>query len=77
MPTIIKENGYRYFFYVNDHPPPHIHIEKAGNTAKVELSVLLFVNNRGFKPKELKHIRDTISQNKHILLEKWHEHFGY
>lgn len=77
MPTILKENGYRYFFYINDHPPPHVHIEKAGNTAKVELSNLHFVSNNGFKPKELKHIRNTISQNIDTLKEKWHERFGY
>ena len=28
MPTILISKGYRFFFYINDHTPPHIHIEK-------------------------------------------------
>ena len=28
MPTVLRTNGYRFFFYINDHGPPHIHIEK-------------------------------------------------
>jgi len=26
MPTIVRISGYRFFFYVNDHDPPHIHV---------------------------------------------------
>lgn len=28
MPTILLTKGYRFFFYINDHTPQHIHIEK-------------------------------------------------
>jgi len=34
MPTVLRTGGFRYFFYVNDHSPMHIHVEKGKGTAK-------------------------------------------
>ena len=51
MPTILNKNGFRFFFYVNDHYPMHIHVEKDDKTAKfknirklVEENIELFKN---------------------------------
>ncbi|WP_339864042.1 DUF4160 domain-containing protein [uncultured Algoriphagus sp.] len=30
MPTVLRENGYRFFFYSNEHLPKHTHVEKSG-----------------------------------------------
>jgi hypothetical protein len=43
MPTILQKNGYRFFFYSNDHLPIHIHIEKDDKTAKFEIENLELV----------------------------------
>ena len=37
MPTILREKGYRFFFYSNEHLPIHIHIEKENKIAKFDL----------------------------------------
>ncbi len=37
MPTVLLTKGYRFFFYINDHSPPHIHVEKGRCTAKFNL----------------------------------------
>jgi hypothetical protein len=34
MPTVLNIDGFRFFFYSNEHLLKHIHIEKAGKTAK-------------------------------------------
>ncbi|PWJ22358.1 DUF4160 domain-containing protein [Jannaschia seohaensis] len=37
MPTVLREDGYRFFFYSNEGDPlepPHIHVMKAGAEAK-------------------------------------------
>jgi hypothetical protein len=36
MPTVLITRGYRFFFYVNDHSPAHIHVEKDRGTAKFD-----------------------------------------
>lgn len=33
MPTIFTENGYRFFFYSNDHDPIHVHVRKGDGEA--------------------------------------------
>ena len=40
MPTLLKINGFRFFFYSNEHEPMHIHILKNENFAKVSLENL-------------------------------------
>ena len=54
MPTILYKNGFRFFFYVNDHYPMHIHIEKDNKTAKFNLDVIELVRSNKFNAKELK-----------------------
>jgi len=34
MPTILRIDGYRFFFFSDEHLPTHIHIEKGDGYAK-------------------------------------------
>jgi hypothetical protein len=35
MPTILRVNGYQFYFYAEEgNDPPHIHVAKAGDDAK-------------------------------------------
>ena len=36
MPTILKIDGWRFFFFSDEHTPEHIHIEKADSYARIE-----------------------------------------
>ena len=76
MPTILSVNGFRFFFYSNDHLPIHIHIEKGGATAKFNLMPLEFVKSNKFSAKDLKEIRLIIEDNTNFLMEKWNEYFN-
>jgi hypothetical protein len=41
MPTILREAGFRLFFYSNEsNEPPHIHVEKADASAKYGYNLL-------------------------------------
>lgn len=35
MPTVHRQEGYRFVVYPNDHRPPHVHVFKAGGEAIV------------------------------------------
>ena len=56
MPTIFYIDGFRFFFYSNEHLPKHIHIEKAEKTAKINLENVELVKSLGFNASELKQI---------------------
>ena len=38
MPTLIREEGFEVRIYTFDHPPPHVHVAKAGAIVKIDLS---------------------------------------
>lgn len=54
MPTIFEQDGYRFFFYSNDHEPVHVHVRRGGGEAvfSVEDEVALRESS-GLKVKEL------------------------
>ena len=76
MPTVISLNGYRFFFYSNEHLPKHIHIEKAEKTAKFNLEFIELVKSSKFSASELKQIRNLVEENQELLIQKWDEFFS-
>lgn len=76
MPTILLKDGYRFFFYSNDHLPQHIHVEKADKTAKFIIEPIVLIKSAKFNSKELKAIRSIIEDNSEHFKAKWNEHLG-
>ena len=35
MPTVFELFGLRFFFYSDDHPPIHVHVERDDEEAKI------------------------------------------
>lgn len=75
MPTILQTRGYRFFFYINDHTPPHIHVEKNRSTAKFLLNNAELAKSKRFNAKELNEIRKIILDNLELFKTKWNERF--
>lgn len=75
MPTLLKLNGFKFFFYSNEHEPKHIHIMKNDNFAKVNLEDLK-VEFSNFKNKDLAFILETIKEYKLDFERKWNEYFN-
>ena len=76
MPTIFRKDGYRFFFYSNEHEPIHVHIEGGSGIAKYNLFPVELVSSSGFKAKDLKKIAQIVEENKFDFLQKWLEFFG-
>lgn len=76
MPTVFYMEGYRFFFYSNEHLPKHIHIEKAEKTAKFNTEIVELIKSSGFNATELKQIRNLVEQNQELLILKWDEFFN-
>ena len=38
MPTVIREAGFDVRIYTLDHPPPNVHVWKAGAVVKIDLA---------------------------------------
>ncbi len=63
MPTLLIYEGFKSFFYANEHEPKHVHVIKGGDFAKIELLSLKVVDNY-MKPKDIK---------KSLLIVKEHQ----
>jgi len=77
MPTVLRKNGYRFFFFsLEGTEPAHIHVERAEGYAKFWLNPVSLARDRGFRSHELSEIRKLIEENKQIFEEKWNEYFS-
>ncbi|MFA6598858.1 MAG: DUF4160 domain-containing protein [Ignavibacteriaceae bacterium] len=74
MPTILIKDGFKFFFYANEHLPKHIHVVKAENFAKIDLNRLRITENH-FNNRELKKVLEITRENKEYFLRKWNEYF--
>ena len=77
MPTVLRQDGYRFYFYSHEpNEPPHVHVDKGGASAKVWLENVALARNMGYKPRELPGILEIVRANRERLWEAWHGHFG-
>ncbi len=75
MPTIFIE-GYKFRFYSSDvNEPPHVHVIKAENVAKIWLQPVELETNRGYNRSEMNRVLKLTEENRAELLEAWNEHF--
>lgn len=75
MPTVLRTKGYRFFFYINDHSPPHIHVEKERSTAKFNLKNAELIKSKRFNTSELRELRNLVIENLELFKLKWDERF--
>jgi hypothetical protein len=77
VPTVFTKNGFRFFFYSNEHRPIHVHVRKGGGEAvfNVEGEVVLR-ESVGLKTQELKDAEDLAAEHRRLIIETWHEHIG-
>jgi len=77
MPTVFRKNGFRFFFYSNDHEPIHVHVEKDEGDAKFDvLPEVALVESRGMKTKELAAAEAMIVEHRELIIAKWNQHFN-
>ena len=75
MPTLLNKNGFKFFFYANEHEPKHIHINRCDGFAKIELETLKVVQNY-LKSKDLKLALEIVRENKDEFERIWDEWFN-
>ncbi len=77
MPTVLREGPYRYYFFSNEgDEPPHIHVDRDGESAKFWLEPVELARNIGFSARELGRIRRSVIERQAQYLEAWHDCFG-
>ena len=77
MPTVLRQNGYRFYFFSHEpNEPPHVHVDAGASTLKAWLDPVELASNRGFRPREINAILKLVAEHRTALLEAWHEYFS-
>ena len=76
MPTILRREGYQFFFYSNEHRPIHVHVRYGGGEAVFELEdEVILRESHGLRVRELLKAQTLAEQNKEAIIQRWHEYF--
>ena len=78
MPVVLRIGPYRFGFFAADRTePPHIHVRRNRQKAKLWLTPeVRLASNERFPAHELNEIRRAVIENRELLLEKWNEFFS-
>jgi hypothetical protein len=77
MPKIFERDGYRFFFYSNEHRPMHVHVRYGGGEAVFEVEQRVELReSQGLKVRELSKAEELATEHRGLIIEKWHEHFN-
>lgn len=76
-PTVLREGGYRFFFFSREEARIHVHIVSGDGEAKfwLEPEIELAKNYR-YTRKQLKDIEKLIEEHQNELISAWQQHFG-
>jgi hypothetical protein len=77
MPTVFIKDGFRFFFYSNEHRPIHVHVRKGGGEAVFDVAgEVVLRESVGLKTRELKDAEDLAVEHQQLIIQTWHEHIG-
>ena len=77
MPTLLRVEGFRFFFFTNEsQEPPHVHARKGDGLAKLWLAPVRLVYAHGLTPAELRRVRELTRAHADTFEARWHEVFG-
>ena len=78
MPTVLFQNGFRFFFYSNENnEPAHIHVRKGSGEGKIWLEPIVQTAwMDGFTNQEEKTLWQIVADNEQLFKNKWYEYFS-
>ncbi|MGA2618809.1 MAG: DUF4160 domain-containing protein [Thermoguttaceae bacterium] len=77
MPNVFEKDGYRFFFYSNEHRPIHVHVRHGDGEAVFNLEESVELReSQDMKVRELSKAQQLAEEHRHLIVEKWHEHLG-
>ena len=77
MPTLLTIFGLRFYFYLNEHQPIHVHITVNNKKAKIDLEPeVRVVYNHGLKEQELAKALEVCRMYRDEFIAAWQKRFA-
>ena len=78
MPRIFEKNGFRFFFYANEHLPIHVHVRYGAGEAIFLIGTAIELReSQGLKVRELARAERLAEENRELIVKAWHEHLRH
>ena len=76
-PTVLRIDGYRFYFFSREELRPHVHVQHAEGEAKFWLEPLVAVeSNYGLPPRRLAEALSLAQEHAHEFRSAWRKHFA-
>lgn len=75
MVTVLREAGFRFVIYTDDHEPAHVHVY-GDSEARIDIQIVRPISNRGMRKRDLSVALAIVGLNRDMLLAKWREIHG-
>lgn len=77
MPKVFDKEGFRFFFYSNEHRPIHVHVRHGDGEAVFDVEEGIDLReSQNMKMGELSRAQQLAVENRQLIVEKWHEYIG-
>ncbi len=76
MPVILRDAGLRFIVYVDDHPPPHVHVEGNDGSAKIAIDPPRLIWSRGLSQRDINRAVDIVEINRTEFGIAWQKIHG-
>jgi hypothetical protein len=77
VPTVLRQSGFRFFFFSNEGTEPaHVHVESGDGYAKYWLDPVSLAVSKDLKSADLKRAKLLVIEHRLVFQEKWREYFG-
>ena len=76
-PTVLRKDGYRFFFFSREEPRVHVHAYCGDGEAKYWLEPRVeLAYNYSLSRKQLREIEAIIDEHYEEIVDAWRRHFG-
>jgi hypothetical protein len=75
VPTVHRYGPYRFYFWSQEHEPPHVHVQSGDGAAVFVLRPVGLQRSNGYTSRQLHEIEQQLVSHRRELLERWHAHF--
>ena len=77
MPIVFEKDGFKFFFYSNDHRPIHVHVRHGDGEAVFDVEEGVDLReSQNMKVSELSKAQRLAREHRPLIVEKWYEHLG-
>jgi hypothetical protein len=77
MPTVLRIDGHRFFFYSREtNEPAHIHVQTAEKSAKFWLDPVALARSVGYNQSELNRLHELVEHYRDTFQEAWDDYFS-